>query len=325
MKPTAKLPSRMRRHRYLRPILATGAVLVLAAVAFNHYWLDLRVGSGPAGAAVRREAFATVWSRRPVHLVGLGDSVTAGYGASAGHAYFDRLAHNPDDELVDLRGLCLASVLPNLTARNLALSGSSSFSIARRLERLEVAGPDVFGLIVVTTGGNDLIHDYGRSAPREDAMYGATLDQARPWIDGFAARLEAMVAGLESRFPGGCAIFLANIYDPTDETGSARLVGLPTWPDGLAMLAEYNRVIAACAAAHDDVHLVDIRTPFLGHGLYCRQFWRRHYRRVDPHFWYLDIIEDPNERGYDAIRREFLNAMAAVLPIRLSEQAGMGR
>jgi len=31
----------------------------------------------------------------------------------------------------------------------------------------------------------------------------------------------------------------------------------------------------------------------------------------DPHYWY-SIIEDPNARGYDALRRLFLNEMAAV-------------
>jgi hypothetical protein len=78
------------------------------------------------------------------------------------------------------------------------------------------------------------------------------------------------------------------------------------------VLAAYNQVLADCAARHDSVHLVDIRTPFLGHGLYCAQFWRAHYQWRDPHYWYLDNLEDPNDRGYDALRRLFLNSMAEV-------------
>jgi hypothetical protein len=45
-------------------------------------------------------------------------------------------------------------------------------------------------------------------------------------------------------------------------------------------------------------------------GIHCTQFWREHYRRDDPHYWYADNLEDPNIRGYDAIRRVFLLEMA---------------
>ena len=52
--------------------------------------------------------------------------------------------------------------------------------------------------------------------------------------------------------------------------------------------------------------MVDIRTPFLGHALHFNKPWTRHYRSDDPHYWYAPNIEDPNDRGYDAIRRLFL-------------------
>ena len=48
---------------------------------------------------------------------------------------------------------------------------------------------------------------------------------------------------------------------------------------------------------------------FLGHGAHGRQFWRTTYRRDDPHDWFYGNIEDPNDRGYDAIRRVFLNTL----------------
>jgi hypothetical protein len=56
-----------------------------------------------------------------------------------------------------------------------------------------------------------------------------------------------------------------------------------------------------------------MHTTLLGHGLFCTQFWREHYRREDPHYWYFMNLEDPNERGYDAIRRLFLNEITKVL------------
>jgi lysophospholipase L1-like esterase len=298
-------------------LLAAGSILAVALAgmlaAWEFYW-RLPVGNGPAGPAVRREAFNSPWTTHPVLLVGLGDSVTAGFGASAGLSYFDRLVRNPPEEFPELKGICLATVLPQLRVTNLAVSGSTSLQHARgQLPRLTPQPTNVLGIVVITTGGNDLIHDYGRSPPREGAMFGASLEQARPWIRNFDQRLEGMIGELERRFPGGCHIFLANIYDPTDGVGSARVVGLPGWPDGLAVLDAYNRVLAECAGRHRSVHLVDIRTPFLGHGLFCSQFWRAHYRKGDPTYWYLDNLEDPNDRGYDALRRLFLNAMAEVL------------
>ncbi len=168
------------------------------------------------------------------------------------------------------------------------------------------------GFVVITTGGNDLIHNYGRTPPRKQAMYGATMEQATPWVEQFGERLETIVSELESRFPGGCHIFLADIYDPTDGVGDISRAGLPAWPDGMKVLAAYNDAIRACAKKHTSVHLVGFHDAFLGHGIHCRQPWAKHYDRKDPHYWYYTNLEDPNERGYDAIRRLFLIEMVKV-------------
>lgn len=143
-------------------------------------------------------------------------------------------------------------------------------------------------------------------------MYGAKFEEARPWIENFERRLEAIIRQINKKFPGGCHIFIADIYDPTDGIGNIWRVGLPAWPDGLKILDAYNRVLHSCAAAHPNVHLVRLHGGFLGHGINCRQFWREHYHRHDPHYWFGDNLEDPNERGYDAIRRLFLIEMARV-------------
>jgi hypothetical protein len=115
-----------------------------------------------------------------------------------------------------------------------------------------------------------------------------------------------MIEQINSRFPGGCHIFLANIFDPTDGFGDVQRTGLPAWRDGLRIVAAYNSVIERCAGKHAFVHLVDIHGAFLGHGIHCTQFWSDHYDTNDPHYWYYSNLEDPNERGYDVIRRLFL-------------------
>jgi hypothetical protein len=159
---------------------------------------------------------------------------------------------------------------------------------------------------VLTSGGNDLIHDYGRSAPEDGAMYGCTYRQAKVWMENLKGRLTELVEGISERFPGGCDIFLANIYDPTDGVGDPQIRGLPRWRDCVKVLRLANEKIAEVCAEHDNVHMVDIHSEFMGHGFHCREWWRRHYRKDDPYHWYYHNIEDPNPRGYDAIRRLYL-------------------
>jgi lysophospholipase L1-like esterase len=140
-------------------------------------------------------AFSKVWSTRRILLAGLGDSVTGGFGARKGYAYFDRLIKTPADESPEIKDVCLGSVFPNLQFTNLSVSGSTSSEVLQRqLNSLPTNQPDVFGLVVITTGGNDLIHNYGRTLPREEAMYGAGLDEAQPWVKNFAQRLDSAVA-----------------------------------------------------------------------------------------------------------------------------------
>lgn len=298
----------MKLRKRLVVLLIVGAGLIGGAAAYVEFHFHLPEGDGPAGPSVPGEPFEKPWSQRKVLLLGVGDSVTAGFAATRGHAYFDRLAANPADEFEDMRGRSLTIVLPNLSTRNMAVSGSTSLDHDRWLaDKLERQPDDVFGLVVMTSGGNDLIHWYGRSPPREGAMYGATLAEAQPWIAAFENRLAKMFAHLQASFPGSCRIFIADIYDPSDGRGDPESAGLPAWPEVIAVHAAYNEALRRTAARHECVRVVPMYEAFLGHGIHCRKFWTRHYRARDPHYWYAPNLEDPNNRGYDAIRRVFLN------------------
>jgi len=145
-------------------------------------------------------------------------------------------------------------------------------------------------------------------------MYGATLQQAEPWIANYEQRLDEMFTLLNSRFPGGCRIFIADIYDPSDGQGDPESVWLPAWRDVLAVQAAYNQALRRAAAKHADVRVVPVYQEFLAHGIHCRKPWRAHYRFRDPHYWYAPNLEDPNDRGYDAIRRLFLKEILKASP-----------
>ena len=314
-KETDKEPKKKRiLGRFVRWFLIVAIFFVAVTAAFLYFNLFLSSGSGPAGPNVPIEPFRHVWSEQDVLLLGMGDSITVGLGAPKGLSYFDRLLKSPQEDCEDMAGKNLSAVFGKLKVRNIAVSGSVSSHHARIIKELEKQPAGVLGIIVMTSGGNDLIHNYGRSPPQEFAMYGATIEQARPWIDNFEKRLDEMMVEIKKKFPGGCHIFLANIYDPSDGSGDTNIcsLGLPDWPDGTSILKAYNDIIAQCADRHDNVHLVNIHDAFLGHGIHCKKFWREHYRSSDPNYWYYYLVEEPNERGHDAIRRLFLTKISKV-------------
>lgn len=292
-------------------VLLIGLLLIVGAAAWLFFRFARPVGSGPAGPTVGHELFSSAWTSRQVLFVGLGDSVTAGFGARKGYSYFDRMAKNPTDEYSEMNGVCLTSVFPKFLSTNLSVSGSTSSEVpSRQLNYLHTNAPDILGIVVMTTGGNDIIHNYGRTPPREEAMYGASMEEENPWVENFRRRMDSTLEQIESRFPGGCEIFLANIFDPTDGFGDAERAGLPAWKDSMQILNAYNAVIHHAADTHPNVHVVDIHGAFLSHGIHCTQFWHTHFDWHDPHYWYYDNLEDPNERGYDVIRRLFLLEIA---------------
>jgi len=225
------------------------------------------------------------WSHSPVLMIGLGDSVTAGYGTSPEHSYFGRIVSNPEDDFPELKGICLRSVFPNLKATNHSISGTiSAEHVEQQLPKLERAGAETLGIVVITTGGNDLIHNYGRTPPREGAMYGARLEEAKPWIAKFEKRLHDMFRRIQELFPGGCHVFIADIFDPTDGYGDIENAGLPPWPEGESALQAYNDVIRRSSTTFPFVHVVGVHDAFLGHGIHCAQRWGKHYRQEDPNY-----------------------------------------
>ncbi|MCC9602418.1 SGNH/GDSL hydrolase family protein [Stieleria sp. JC731] len=303
--------SKRARKRWRRWILFSVALIVIPGTfAYIEFVLSRPIGEGPAGPHVDVSAFDQVWTQEPVRVIGVGDSVTAGLGARGpSHTFFNRVLKNPADEFPAMKGACLEQVLPNLEHEIFAISGSESNTHLEVIRQSIPAYEAEYGIVLMTSGGNDLIHSYGRSDPRECAMYGATVEQARPWISRFAVRLGTMFSELQQRFPAGCEIYIGDIYDPTDGVGDAPSIFLPDWPDGLAIHALYNEAIRSVAASHSNVHVVPLYETFLGHGSHCRQFWRSSYDADDPHYWFFTNIEDPNDRGYDAIRRVFLNSI----------------
>ena len=118
----------------------------------------------PGGQLVN--CFRQPWTSRPVLLVGLGDSVTAGFGARKGYSYFDRLAKNPADEFPEINGICLAAIFPKFAINQPVRFGQHicpKFQPDNSIPCPQTRR-SVLGIVVMTTGGNDIIHNYGQDA-----------------------------------------------------------------------------------------------------------------------------------------------------------------
>jgi hypothetical protein len=290
-------------------ILLVVIIIAGGIVYFNVYLPQVK---GPAGPEVPAEPFKHIWSEKKVLLLGIGDDITDGSSVREGFSYFQRLVRNPSGDSPDMTGKNLSKVFPNLTTTNTASSWSTSINHLEGLSMAQINPQDVYGIAVITTGLNELLHSYGKEPPQERAMYGATIEQASPWIDNFQNRLNEMIKFIGYIFPSGCQIFIANIYDPTDGNGFTNnwITKAPAWPDGLAILEAYNQIIQDCAVKYDNVHVVDIHKTFLGHGIHFSKYGLSKDRSC----WYQARAADPsaNERGHDAIRRLFLNEMIKV-------------
>ena len=245
------------------------------AVGFTMPSARVRWAPGPPGRAIAAEPFQSPWLDKPVVFLGIGDSITRGLGAPGHLTYFPLLMNNNDAFYPDMAGKDLSHVITIQSFRNYAQDYSvSQEHIDRQLVKVPQYDDSVRGIVVLTSGGNDLIHDYGRSAPQHDAMYGCTYEQAIEWCELLKARLDTLLAGLTEKFPGGCDIFFANLYDPTDGAGDPQTMGLPRWSACVKVVAMANQKIAELCEEHPNVHLVDIHTEFLGHGIHCDEFWR---------------------------------------------------
>lgn len=292
-------------------LLALGLPLIAAAGCIRYLYLSHPMGSGPAGPHVQSAWFAKSWCQRRVFLFGVGDGVTDGFGIRDDYTFFERLYENPPEEQPDMRGLCLRRVLPSLRIYNRAIAGSNSLHcLDKQLRTLRPQEPADFAIVVLTLGSVDLLRGWEDATPAEGALYGAGMTEAALWVRRFEARLHAIVARLHEIFPGGCHIFLGNLYDFTDGAGDVERGGFPAWEHYPFVLKMMNNAIAHCAESQDAVTLVDLHALFLGHGAHSTQPWQPHYDAEDPTCWLQANFEDPNDRGCDAIRRAYLIAIA---------------
>jgi lysophospholipase L1-like esterase len=236
----------------------------------------------------------------PPHLeaasyVALGDSISIDdYAGGPGRGGASLLFRNRDDDFPDWRGRDLASVAPGSDFALLATDGATVRTVLdRQLPRLAAASRPP-AVVTLTAGGNDVLAAYGDTRGAR-----ATIATVRAGV--------ARVLDEVRRLAPEAVLVLGTVYDPSDGTGDAAALGLPPWPDGVAVLGELNAELAAVAAAAG-AELADVAAAFQGHGVLAGSPAQSSPRPPSRELWYCNVIE-PNAWGASGVRAAFWAAL----------------
>ena len=236
----------------------------------------------------------------PVY-VALGDSISIDdYAGGPGRGGASLLFRNRDDDFPQWRGRDLAHLHPDARFSLLATDGATTRTLVDmqlpRLARMPVQPT----LVTVTVGGNDLLSAYGDTAAARHVVAGVRA--------AVAGALEQVTDALA---PGG-RVVVGTVYDPSDGTGDAERLGLPPWPDAVAVIAELNDALREVAQA-TGAAVAEIAQGFAGHGLLAGDATRPDARPAERELWLCSVIE-PNAWGAGGVREAFWAAAGLADP-----------
>jgi len=230
----------------------------------------------------------------PVY-VALGDSISIDdYSGGPGRGGASLLVTNRDEDFPEWRGRDLRTLDPHTTFALLATDGATTRTLAQsQLPRLRALGLRP-SLVTLTIGGNDLLGAYGNTRA------------ARAVVAGVRTAVDQVLAELHETAPDA-RIVVGTVYDPSDGTGDAARLGLPAWPDAVAVIGELNDALRAVADARGAA-VAEIARTFQGHGLLAGDPSRREARPAERDLWLCNLIE-PNAWGAGGVRAAFWAAI----------------
>ncbi len=236
-------------------------------------------------------------TRRDVrHYVALGDSISIDdYAGGPGRGGASLLFRNRDDDFPEWQGRDLRSRFPDAELALLATDGATTRTLLdRQLPRLTTAGVAP-SFVTLTIGGNDLLQAYGETALARELIERVRSSVARALHD-----LSSLLA------PDG-RVIVGTVYDPSDGTGDAARLGLPAWPEAVALIGELNDVLREVAAEHGAA-VAEIAQHFHGHGLLAGNPASGQPRPASRALWFCNVIE-PNAWGASGVREAFWSAL----------------
>ena len=227
--------------------------------------------------------------------VALGDSISIDeYAGGPGRGGASLLHANRDDDFPEWRGRDLRSADPATGLAMLATDGGTRRTLLDvQLPRLAALPPP--SVVTVTVGGNDLLAAFG-DTPAARRVIGEVADALARALDRIHERLA----------PSGTVV-VGTVYDPSDGTGDTARLGLPPWPDGVAVIGELNDALRTTAVA-SGAAVAEIAERFCGHGLQAGDPTGPSPRPADRDLWFCRLIE-PNAWGADGVRAAFWAAL----------------
>ena len=227
--------------------------------------------------------------------VSLGDSISIDdYAGGPGRGGASLLFRNRDQDFPQWRGRDVASLHADARFHPLASDGATTRTVTDVQLPLLAALPTPPTLVTLTVGGNDLLSAYGDTAAAR-----GVIAQVRAAV---ARALDAVAAALA---PGG-RLVVGTVYDPSDGTGDAGRLGLPPWPDAVAVIGELNDALREVAYA-SGAAVAEIAQLFQGHGLLAGDITGPQARPAERDVWLCSVIE-PNAWGAGGVREAFWTA-----------------
>ena len=240
-------------------------------------------------------------------LVNLGDSLGAGYYATAGHSYRALLVNNDNLLYPAYAGRDLTSRFPGIKTVDKAKSGATTSGVLQ--QALSVGGNAVGNtLVVVSAGGNDF---------NDNLLTMVDPLKAQAMAQQATANIKKMIDHFRDKalFPGQLTFVMLDVFDPTDGTGNVpplpnltdfcvtiQKLGFLVGPIAVQNLAAFDQTYATFAA-QQGVLLGGIHAAFLGHGYHHNDPASPHYVPTDPTLWFHTDCAHGNDRGHHEIRR----------------------
>ena len=249
----------------------------------------------------------------PERLIFLGDSITRGDGASPSkQKYSALLESNLDSAWPDHGENDLETLFPSIQdVLDLSSGGATTKTLVNsQLPSLNSQlGGSAEGetVVVMTIGGNDM------QAAIPAVLFGgdAKADEAiEEMIENFNTIADFFDDS--DRFPDGVYVYLANVYEPTDDEGY--------WPScfaGIDIGSTMDNLDDANQAIRDfavdrEVAMIDMSGHFKGHGYYNDDPQNPHFDEDDQTLWFANDCIHPNNRGHHELRRLFFDTIDGV-------------
>jgi lysophospholipase L1-like esterase len=241
----------------------------------------------------------------PVRLVFLGDSITAGSGASkTSLQYTSLLQENEGSRWQGYNKEDLESMFGNIDevidvsvggATTATMKSQQIPALKQQLGTLPAQGETI---IVFTIGGNDA---QGALNP---------FANAQQVINSAFKNFDAMIDTLTDPtvFAETPHIYATNIYEPSGGVGKSSCFMGIDYSDKLPVLDDYNARLAELGQERGFA-VVDLHGQFLDHNVNAEDPSNPNYDADDATNWFYDDCIHPNDRGHHELRRLFVAAI----------------